>query len=310
MPAGSPALVRRDGNTRYSNGFYNKLFYILIAVLGAFALVSLLNYVRSRRRRLIVLREAERLGLMVPGMTGYVPMRERPALRKLDGWRTPDWWEVLEDAKASRAKRSPPRTPSSPIKEKGSVQHVEDLFYDANTSANLYDTSTSSASEQVRTQAGTLVPPEPPQQQQQQQQRKPTPQPQPPAPNAHAPDAEYGARGQLELGSIEDLRPLALIPVPVTVTEPAKPISPIPYFPNYVSYLKTAHDPKPPRFSPEDDSAFDSIIGEPLDVVVAVRMPRPPRTRVLDPDDDDAVMEEWGGLELGVASWQVVGSDR
>lgn len=105
-------------------------------------------------------------------------------------------------------------------------------------------------------------------------------------------------------------RPLALIPVPVTVTEPAKPISPLPYFPNYVSYLKTAHDPKPPRFPPDDDNAFDCIIGEPLDVVVAVRMPRPPRTRVLDPDDDDAVMDEWGALELGVASWQVVGADR
>lgn len=71
-----------------------QLFYILIAVLGAFAIVSSGNLIRSRRRRRIVIREATRLGLMVPGMPGYVPMRERPAFVKADGWRTPDWWEV------------------------------------------------------------------------------------------------------------------------------------------------------------------------------------------------------------------------
>ncbi|BEI82519.1 hypothetical protein CcaverHIS002_0303870 [Cutaneotrichosporon cavernicola] len=255
MQAGALGLVRRDTNPG-SNGFYNKLFYILIAVLGAFALVSLLNYVRSRRRRVMVLREAQRLGLMVPGMEGYVPMRERPQLRKLDGWRTPDWWEVVEDAKAQKAQRSPP-TPSVEEKVKiRDIEHIEDVFHDTNTTAD--------------------------------REPAPTPQSMPPPPNTPAPDADYGARGQLELGSIEQLRPLALIPVPVT----------------------TAHDPKPPRFAPDDDHAFDSIIGEPLEVVVAIRMPRPPRTRVLDPDDDGAIMDEWAGLELGIASWEVVGSDR
>lgn len=155
-----------------------------------------------------MLREAERLGLMVPGMDGYVPMRERPALRKLDGWRTPDWWEVLEDAKAPRTLSSPlssPVPPLSPaVKEKGSAQHVEDAFYDANTSYNLYDARKTvepeqvhvNASQQSRTEAGPL---------QQQQQQTPT-QPQPPSLNVHAPsDTDYGARGQLELGSIEEL---------------------------------------------------------------------------------------------------------
>lgn len=96
------------------------------------------------------------------------------------------------------------------------------------------------------------------------------------------------------------------------MSEPVKPLSPIPYFPNYVSYLKTAHDPKPPRFAPDDPDAFNCIIGEPLDVVVAVRMPRPPTQRdgPINPDDDDAVMDEWGGLELGVASWQVVAPEK
>lgn len=65
-------------------------------MLGAFALVSIFNIFRTRRRRRIIINEAERLGLMVPGMSGYVPMRERPAFIKADGWRTPDWWEVTE----------------------------------------------------------------------------------------------------------------------------------------------------------------------------------------------------------------------
>jgi hypothetical protein len=45
----------------------------------------------------MIMREAERLDLMIPGMLGYVPMRERPAFVKSDGWRTPDWWDVRPD---------------------------------------------------------------------------------------------------------------------------------------------------------------------------------------------------------------------
>lgn len=103
-------------------------------------------------------------------------------------------------------------------------------------------------------------------------------------------------------------RPLALIPVPLEVTEPPKPLSNLKFFPNYVSYPKSAHIPKPPRFVPSDPNAYDCIVGEPLDVLVAVRMPRPPTVkRPVAPgeEDDDAVMDEWGGVEIGVASWTV-----
>jgi len=82
-----------------------QLFYILIAVLGAFALISIVNLARTRRRRRIIMREADRLGLMVPGMPGYVPMRERPAFTKADGWRTPDWWEVEPDEEGGGRKK-------------------------------------------------------------------------------------------------------------------------------------------------------------------------------------------------------------
>lgn len=100
--AGAAVLVKRAAS---SNGFYNnvcvgrvclpQLFYILIAVLGAFVFTAVVNFLRTRRRRRLVFAEAARLDLMVPGLPGYVPMRERPALVKADGWRTPSWWEVV-----------------------------------------------------------------------------------------------------------------------------------------------------------------------------------------------------------------------
>ena len=40
--------------------------------------------------------QAERLGVMVPGVPGYIPMRERNHMTwaKSDGTESPDWWEV------------------------------------------------------------------------------------------------------------------------------------------------------------------------------------------------------------------------
>lgn len=129
---------------------------------------------------------------MVPGMDGYVPMRERPALRKLDGWRTPDWWEVLEVAKTqANAKASNP--PSLELEEKGKAKHIEDVFCDASTKADP-EHERAWAGQQTRTNGL-----------QQQQQQTPTPQPQPPSLNTPHADTDYGSRGQLELGPIEEL---------------------------------------------------------------------------------------------------------
>lgn len=149
---------------------------------------------RTRRRRLIVLAEAERLGLMVPGMEGYVPMRERPALRKLDGWRTPDWWEVLEkedkrninnndnnlgagkgkwtveaerEASAIREHAQDASVPGG-----GAGGAVVDRGNDGDITTNPYTTPASAPNPNI-----TVTPS----------------------------DADYGARGALELGSLEEL---------------------------------------------------------------------------------------------------------
>lgn len=43
--------------------------------------------------------QAGRLGLMVPGVPGYIPLRDRGQLQwtKADGSVSPDWWEVGSD---------------------------------------------------------------------------------------------------------------------------------------------------------------------------------------------------------------------
>lgn len=182
-----------------------QLFYILIAVLGAFALVSLLNYVRTRRRRLIILAEAERLGLMVPGMEGYVPMRERPALRKLDGWRTPDWWEVLEKQKGKGSGGGKIARANDNASGNGDVGESK-----GKTKAAFGEDVSGSRRSSVDEDA-VDSPPQPPMSTNPPSNTHPTPSTRPPA-SAVAPtrsvadaDPDFGARGELEVTSMEDL---------------------------------------------------------------------------------------------------------
>lgn len=95
---------------------------------------------------------------------------------------------------------------------------------------------------------------------------------------------------------------MAIIPAPEEIVLPAKPLSSIPYFPNFVSYRKEQFEVRPPRFG--DAAAVSSLAGESVDLVFALRMPSEPLEPAApgtDPDDDDlAVVREWAGLELGV----------
>ncbi|KAL1410242.1 hypothetical protein Q8F55_004247 [Vanrija albida] len=243
----------------------NNLFYILIAVLGAFGVVSFINLMRTRRRRRLVLGEADRLGLMVPGMPGYVPLRDRAALLQADGWRLPEWWEIVDGRSEHKEAESE--------KGGGGVAHVRAVEFESPPAAGVdagVDAPSPSSSQ----------PPLPPY------------------------EAEHATAGLIELPEWSDLRPLALIPIPEVVDEPTKPWSPIPYFPNYVSYPKTLHNPKKKRFGQGVEPEYDTLLGEPLEVVVAVRMPARPVPQTSDDGDED-VINEWGGLELGVTSLSV-----
>ncbi|XAO23072.1 hypothetical protein I312_101850 [Cryptococcus bacillisporus CA1280] len=76
--------------------FYRNLFYILIGILCGFSIFSFITLMRARRRRRAIINEALRLGVMVPGVPGYLTLQDREALlwMKSDGNQSPDWWEI------------------------------------------------------------------------------------------------------------------------------------------------------------------------------------------------------------------------
>lgn len=267
-------------------------------MLGAFGLVSFINLMRTRRRRRLVLGEADRLGLMVPGMPGYVPLRDRAALLQADGWRLPEWWEIVDKQSVERTETG---EKGSSEKEGAVVAHVR--------AAEANDAPATTTTFMSVDAAGVVAP-------------SPSSSSAHPLPPAYEAETETYS-GLIEVPELSDLvsnlcvcaaranaltparqHPLALIPVPEVIDEPAKPWSPIPYFPNYVSYPKTLHNPKKKRFGQGVEPEYDSLLNEPIDVVVAVRMP----ARPIPPSGDDGeedVINEWGGLELGVTSLSV-----
>ncbi|EKD04295.1 hypothetical protein A1Q2_01326 [Trichosporon asahii var. asahii CBS 8904] len=98
--------------------------------------------------------------------------------------------------------------------------------------------------------------------------------------------------------------PVSIIPAPEEIVLPAKPLSSIPYFPNFVSYRKEQFEVRPPRFA--DPESVRSLAGESVDVVFAIRMPS---ERIECPpgvdEEDLEVVREWGGLELGVTKVEI-----
>ncbi|WWC99111.1 hypothetical protein V866_006006 [Kwoniella sp. B9012] len=95
-PSQTTTATSNSNNSNNPGSFYKNLFYILIGLLAAFGLVSFLSLMRARRRRHAIVREAERLGVIVPGVPGYIPLRDRRHMNwmKADGSNHPDWWEI------------------------------------------------------------------------------------------------------------------------------------------------------------------------------------------------------------------------
>ncbi|KAI5451853.1 hypothetical protein NCC49_001496 [Naganishia albida] len=102
-PASTPSSSSSNGNSPVAgfstaSSFYRNLFYILVGVLVVFLVITFLSFIRTRRRRQMVEAEARRLGLLVPGMPGYLTERARlaGALRgeKKPAKDTPLMWDV------------------------------------------------------------------------------------------------------------------------------------------------------------------------------------------------------------------------
>ncbi|ODN80941.1 hypothetical protein, variant 1 [Cryptococcus amylolentus CBS 6039] len=95
----SASTTAATNDVSSSSSFYKNLFYILIGLLVIFALVSFLSLLKARRRRRAIIEEAERLGVMVPGIPGYVPLRDRHGYQWLrsNGKQSPEWWDISGD---------------------------------------------------------------------------------------------------------------------------------------------------------------------------------------------------------------------
>ncbi|ODO06163.1 hypothetical protein L198_01395 [Cryptococcus wingfieldii CBS 7118] len=106
----STTVATNDGSS--PSTFYKNLFYILIGLLVIFAVFSFMSLLKARRRRRAIIDEAERLGVMVPGIPGYVPMRDRRGYQWLqsNGKQSPEWWDIsgnpdkLDEGTGSKAR--------------------------------------------------------------------------------------------------------------------------------------------------------------------------------------------------------------
>ncbi|WWC60103.1 uncharacterized protein I303_102667 [Kwoniella dejecticola CBS 10117] len=127
--------------------FYKNLFYILIGLLCAFGLVSFLSLMRARKRRHAIVREAERLGVIVPGIPGYVPLRDRRNLNwlKADGSNHPDWWEVEK----------------VPGEEEANLQEAEEKSGESSTAYTSIPIQYSNSNDQDDFHPLAIIPPKP-----------------------------------------------------------------------------------------------------------------------------------------------------
>ncbi|WVF66876.1 hypothetical protein IAT40_001619 [Kwoniella sp. CBS 6097] len=264
--ASTTSSGRNNGNGSNPGSFYRNLFYILIGLLAAFGLVSFLSLMRARRRRHAIIDEANRLGVIVPGIPGYIPLRERRHMgwMKSDGSQRPDWWEV---------------------------EQVE----------GDDDGQVNGEKEALSTLAGRGE-----------------------GKKADGRDSS-GSRGD---GGYEDeeFYPLAIIPPrPAQSKPPPVPISTLKFFPNHLSYRpESLYPPKSEFTNFEDPAILNGLVGSSVDLVSVIRMPMPPhpdeqaeggtggtrrRKRIRRTvEEGEEVIEEWGGVELGIAEIGVVAS--
>lgn len=351
-----------------------------------------------RRRRRRIINEAVRLGLVVPGMEGYIPMRDRPGFVRSHGWKTPYFWEITRGAGAASAASpagasaapglntggglvspaergregevdddgpngatsqdrlidarvdavgSPPplveaaHLTTPPIRPEGADEDfgVKDLLelppldqvvsISSRRAGGRADTAQARRHLPARARTAERLPSfrlafhahrtagvrHSPVRRSQHGDRAAVPG----ACAAYAAYAVYAGyagaalrhRCALPYPSSADERnpadaqvPVSLIPAPEEDVLPPKPISRIPYFPNFVSYRKEQFEVRPPRF--EDVDALGGLVGESVDVVFAVRMPaapvEAPPPSAVDDDDDFEIVREWAGLELGVTT--------
>jgi hypothetical protein len=99
---------------------------------------------------------------------------------------------------------------------------------------------------------------------------------------------------------------LAIIPrtAASAPAEPPIPTSTLPYFPNHLAYRPAAIAPAPARFNIVNDETLEQMRGEEVDIITVIRMPTRDVRR--EPEEGEEVLMEWGGVEFGIATMEVV----
>lgn len=223
-----------DRSRNEPNTFYRNLFYILIGLLAAFGLISFLSLFRARHRRRRIAAEAARLGLLVPGMEGYIPIRDRRNMtgeakwRHSDGRVLPDWWDV---------------------------EKVDEDYMGRGSGGNHRGAG-----------AGRNIP----------------------------------LPGLAATNSTTDFRPLAIIPPTITVPRAPAAHSDLAYFPHHLAYRPEDLGPLPTKFGKASESNLHELAGEQIEVVAVIRMPGDPPRRADEVDEGEEVLNEWGGVCVGV----------
>ena len=104
--------------------------------------------------------------------------------------------------------------------------------------------------------------------------------------------------------------PLAIIPPVEERRHDPPPVSSLTYFPNHLAYRPDSLFPPPSRFTADSLSSLDGLAGERVEVLTIIQMPTPPWPAGREVSEEEEVIKEWSGIELGMVRMDVKSGDR
>ena len=91
---------------------------------------------------------------------------------------------------------------------------------------------------------------------------------------------------------IPPVEPVAVQPIPKSTLK---------YFPNHLAYRPDDLLPPPSRFRADEPSTLDGLNGERLEILAIIQMPTEPWPVGKEVNEEEQVIREWGGVEIGIS---------
>lgn len=88
------------------------------------------------------------------------------------------------------------------------------------------------------------------------------------------------------------------------------PASTLPYFPNHLAYKAESLLPPPSRFKADNPDSLEGLDGEHVEVLTIIQMPKENWPEGREVPEEEEVMKEWAGIELGSMKIDVSSSRR